>query len=258
MTEAEAQDQFAADPADGRIYVTSRIVRSTDATPGGRFRLDGLARFLQDAAEDDVHDSGWDEGVGWLLRRSALRLREFPRLGDTVRLRTFCSGLGPRWAERTSTLSSGDRNLIQATAVWVAVAAGSGETVPLSPEFRKVYGPSAHDRKVSARLFHSGPDGSGRTSRPWPLRSVDFDTARHVNNSVHWAAVEDALDGAGWLPRRAEIEYPRPVLPGCQPDLVTIRSHEELQAWLTEGPEVLFSARLTKGAASAGRIVPGA
>jgi acyl-ACP thioesterase len=246
MTETELRGRFMADPARGRIYATSRTVRSTDATADGRLRLDGLARFLQDAAADDVRDSGWDEGLAWLLRRSVLRLREFPRLGNAVRLRTFCSALGPRWAERTTTLSSGDRDLIQATALWVAVGRHSGAAVPLGQDFRAVYGPSALDRKASARLFHPRPGQErGRHSCPWPLRSADFDTAGHVNNSVHWAAVEDALAGAAWLPARAEIEYPRPMLPGCRPDLIAIRSDKQLQAWLTAGPEVFASARLT-------------
>ncbi len=241
---AGLRDTFAADPADGRVFATVRAVRSTDATPDGRLRLDGLARFLQEAAEDDVHDSGWDEGLAWLVRRCELRLRGFPRLGEAVRLRTFCSALGPRWAERTTTVSAGDRDLVQASAVWVAVARDSGGTVPLGPGFRQVYGPSAQGRKVSARLFHSGP-APDLTGRPWPLRSVDFDTAGHVNNSVHWAAVEDALAGAGWLPASAEIEYPRPVLPGREPALIAERADGRLQAWLTDGPDVLASARLT-------------
>ena len=195
-----------------------------------------------------MHDSGWDEGLAWLVRRCALRLRGFPRLGETVRLRTFCSALGPRWAERTTTVSAGDRDLIQASAVWVAVARDSGATVPLGPGFSEVYGPSAAGRTVSARLFLRGPE-PGREGRPWPLRSADFDTAGHVNNSVHWAAVEDALAGAGWLPGHAEIEYPRPVLPGCEPDLVTVRADGALRAWLTDGrdePGVLASARLAR------------
>ena len=199
MTAQEAGDEFKAGPAGGRVFATRRTVRSTDATPDGRLRLDGLARFLQEAAEDDVHDSGWDEGLAWLVRRCALRLRGFPRLGEPVRLRTFCSALGPRWAERTTTVSAGDRDLIQATAVWVAVARDTGATVPLGPGFREVYGPSAAARTVSARLFLPGP-GPDLKGRPWPLRSADFDSAGHVNNSVHWAAVEDALAGAAGCP----------------------------------------------------------
>jgi acyl-ACP thioesterase len=235
--------RFAADPADGRIFVTQYTVRSTDASPDGRLRLDGLTRFLQQAAEDDVHDSGWDEGLAWLVRRYELRLRGFPRLGQAVRLRTFCSGLGPRWAERTTTVSAGDRDLIQASGLWVAVSRDSGATVPLGPGFRSVYGPSTAGRKVSARLFHPGPEPD-RQGRPWPLRSVDFDTAGHVNNSVHWAAVEDALAGSGWLPASAEMEYPRPLLPGREPALVAARTDGQLHAWLTDGPDVLASARL--------------
>ncbi|MGI9008619.1 MAG: acyl-[acyl-carrier-protein] thioesterase [Streptosporangiaceae bacterium] len=243
MTSGE-QDEFAAGPAGGRVFAAERTVRSTDAAPDGRLRLDGLARFLQDAAEDDVHDSGWDEGLAWLVRRCVLRLRGYPRLGETVRLRTFCSALGPRWAQRTTTVSAGDRDLIQASAVWVAVSRDTGATAPLGPGFRDVYGPSAAGRTVSARLFHPGP-APDRRGRPWALRSADFDTAGHVNNSVHWAAVEDALAGAGWRPAYAEIEYPRPLRPGCEPALVADRTDDRLQAWLTDGPVVLASARLT-------------
>lgn len=245
MTTTGTRPEFAADPRDGRVFVTERSVRSTDATPAGRLRLDGLARFLQDVAEDDVHDSGWDEGLAWLVRRYELRLEGFPELGQAVRLRTYCSALGPRWAQRTTTLSAGGRDLIQANAVWVAVDRTSGATVPLGEGFRAVYGRSAQGRTVSARLYLKGPEPDLQ-ARPWPLRAVDFDTAGHVNNSVHWAAVEDALAGAGWLPAHAELEYPRPVLPGCQPDLVTARADGELQAWLTDGADLLACARLTR------------
>jgi acyl-ACP thioesterase len=244
VTAQDLRNEFAADPAGGRVFATLRTIRSTDATPDGRLRLDGLARFLQDAAEDDVHDSGWDGGLAWLVRRYELRLAGFPRLGQSVRLRTYCSALGPRWAQRTTTLSAGGSDLIQAIAVWVAVDRKSGATVPLGEGFGQVYGPSAQGRTVSARLYLPGPDPDSQP-RPWPLRTVDFDTAGHVNNSVHWAAVEEALSGSAWLPCRAEMEYPRPILPGCQPDLVAARSDGELLAWLTDGAGLLASARLT-------------
>ena len=67
--------EFVPDPSAGRIYTTARTVRSTDATPGGRLRLDALARYLQEAAEDDVIDAGWQEPYDWLLRKSAVTVR---------------------------------------------------------------------------------------------------------------------------------------------------------------------------------------
>ena len=121
---------------------------------------------------------------------------------------------------------------------------GGRRPVPLDESFQRVYGPSAGGGQVSARLTHPGLPGSAG-GRPWPLRAADFDTAGHVNNAVHWAAVEDELGGLDWLPGRAELEYHRPILPGAEPELVTSREPGELRAWLREGPQRLASAWLT-------------
>ena len=197
---------FRADPAQGRVFTSARNVQSTEVTPAGRLRLDTLARYLQQAAEDDVSEAGWDDSYLWLLRRVALAIRGFPAHRERISLRTYCSATGPRWAERTTTVSGAAGDLIQSTAIWVAVSARDGRPVPLGEPFQRVYGPSAGGRQVSARLTLPGLPGSAE-GRPWPLRAADFDTAGHVNNAVHWAAVEDELAGLDWLPGRAELEY---------------------------------------------------
>jgi acyl-ACP thioesterase len=49
----------------------------------------------------------------------------------------------------------------------------------------------------------------------WPLRSADVDLHGHVNNAVHWQAVEDALSVDGTFPLggplRAELDYRDPL-----------------------------------------------
>ena len=72
-------------------------------TPGGRLRFDALDRYLQQAAEDDLADARWAEPYTWLVRRTAVAVRGYPAHGERVTLRSFCSGTGPRWAERTTT-----------------------------------------------------------------------------------------------------------------------------------------------------------
>src|SRR5580693_8238273 len=208
---------FRPDPPRGRVFTTTRQVRSTDVIPAGRLRLDALARYLQQAAEDDVSDAGWDGSYFWLLRRVALAIRGYPAHRERISLRTYCSATGPRWAERTTVVSGAGGDLIQSIAIWVA---------------------------VSARLAHPGPPEPA-AGRPWPLRAADFDTAGHVNNSIHWAAVEDELAGLDWLPGQAELEYQRPILPGAEPELVTSQQPAELRAWLREGSQRLASAWLT-------------
>jgi acyl-ACP thioesterase len=274
-----APPEFVPDPAHGRVFAASRTVRSTDVTPAGRLRLDALARYLQDVAEDDLADAGWNEPYGWLVRRVAVLVRGYPVHAEPVRLRTFCSAIGPRWAERTTTLAGSGGDLMQARAVWVAVGRSDGRPSPLGTAFQRVYAASSQGGSVSARLSHPGPPpqpwspvparspapgGQAATavSRAWPLRASDFDTADHVNNSVHWAAVEDVLagpgihpggpdadpggPGVGWLPASAELEYRRPIVPGISPRLVTSRAGDDLWVWLLNGTQRLASARLSR------------
>jgi acyl-ACP thioesterase len=217
-----------------------------------------VARYLQDAAEDDLADSGWDEPSDWLLRRVAVAVRRYPARREVLRLSTFCSAIGPRWAERTTTVAGPGGDLIQARAVWVAIARADGRPAPLGAAFHRLYAASAEGRRVSARLslpgppdMPSGPPGldPGRAlRRPWPLRAADFDPGRHVNNSVHWAAVEDALAGLadGWLPAWAELEYARAIQPGPDLDVVVSPAPDGLGVWMLRGTETLASARLTR------------
>jgi acyl-ACP thioesterase len=249
-------ETFRPGPASGRVFAARRIVRSTDVIPSGRLRLDALARYLQTAAEDDLADSGLTEPVVWLVRRCELRIRALPAMGERLTVATFCSGTGPRWAERTTTLSGSDgTQFVQASAVWAAVARADGRPVPLSAAFLTAYGESAGGRVVSARLAHPRPastaaSGNGVGINPrstaWPLRAVDFDTAGHVNNAVHWSAVEEELAVGSWVPSVAEIEYHRAILPGCAPQLLTERREGETLIWLVDSGRVLASARLSR------------
>jgi acyl-ACP thioesterase len=221
----------------------------------GRLRLDALARYLQAAAEGDLAGAGYRSTYDWVVRRCAVRVHSYPRLGQRLRVRTFCSAIGPRWAERTTTLADGDGDgdadgseLVRATAVWAAVDPESGRPSPLGPDFLRVYGPSAAGRTVSARLSHPrppAPEGQQAGGEPWPLRAADFDASGHVNNAVYWAAVEDAVAGLGWLPAVAEVEYHRPALPGCEPRLLWSPGDTEAWAWLLDGGRPLASARMS-------------
>jgi acyl-ACP thioesterase len=236
---------FQTRPAAGRVFSTRRQVRSTDVTPAGRLRFDALARYLQQAAEDDLADAGIEAPYVWLVRKTAVSVRAFPRFGAQVTLHTFCSATGPRWAERTTTVSGPDGDLLQAAAVWAAVDRADGRPAELGEDFHRVYGDAAAGRSVSARLTHPRPPAAP-AGGAWPLRASDFDTAGHVNNAIHWAAVEDVLAGLDWLPDGAELEYHRPVLPGCDPYLAVGHERDQVSLWLLDGPQRLASARLAR------------
>jgi acyl-ACP thioesterase len=232
----------------GRVFTSRRAVHGTDVGLDGRLRLDALARYLQAAAEGDLAGAGYASTYDWVVRRTAMHVDSYPRLGQRLQVRTFCSAIGPRWAERTTTLADGDGGpeLVRATAVWAAVDRASRRPCPLGPDFQRVYGPSAAGRTVSARLSHPRPPEPA-AGEPWPLRAADFDASGHVNNAVYWAAVEDAVAALGWLPAVAEIEYHRPALPGCEPRLLSSAAPGEVWAWLLSDGRRLASARLSAG-----------
>ena len=232
-------------PAAGRVFTAGYPIRRTDVTPDGRLRLDALARFVQDVAEDDVADSGLSEPYGWLVRRCALTIRSWPRRGQRLRLATFCSATGPRWAERTTTVTAGGADLIQARMVWVALDPVTGESCQVGPDFHRLYGPAAQGRRVSVRLSHPRP-GPAATGQSRPVRASDFDAAGHVGNTVHWQAAEEVLAGLDWLPTRAEMQYHHPILPGARLRLACQLSAGRADLWLLNDQTRLASAQLSR------------
>jgi acyl-ACP thioesterase len=259
-------EQTPAGPAQGRAFTSCRVVGGPDVGTDGRLRLDALARYLQEAAEGDLADAGWRGTYTWVVRRCAVDIASYPRVGQRLRVRTFCSGTGPRWAERTTTLADGAGQadaagaaegtrrageMVRAVAVWAAVDRDTGRPCPLGEQFHRIYGASAAGRTVSARLSHPRPPGPAAGSppaqaAPWPLRVTDFDASGHVNNAIYWAAAEDALAGLGWRPASAEVEFHRPALPGCEPGLLVGPAPHGAWAWLLDDGRPLASARLAR------------
>lgn len=87
-------------PAVGRVFRRTHRPGLADAAPSGRIRLDGLARWVQDIAYADIEDAGVESESVWVVRRMRIRVKSFPRFGETVAALTFCSGVGRLWAER--------------------------------------------------------------------------------------------------------------------------------------------------------------
>src|SRR3954468_8515196 len=91
-------------PGVGRRFVHRARVGLADSAPDGRARLDAIARWLQDAAWEDVDDAGLAEIGAWVVRRTRIEVERFPRFGERLDVATFCSGLGRMWAERRTTV----------------------------------------------------------------------------------------------------------------------------------------------------------
>jgi len=191
---------------EGRVVSVTRNIGLADVRPDTTARLDALARVVQDVADADAATANVDMGI-WILRRMDLRIARTPRLRAEVLARTWCSGVGPRWAERRTQMHVNDRPCVDATAIWVHTDSVTGAPVGLPLRFDDLWSVSARGRKVSARLRHPPPPSGARRAH-WPLRATDLDVVGHVNNAAYWAAAEEELARRDW-PRvtTAEIEF---------------------------------------------------
>jgi acyl-ACP thioesterase len=187
----------------GRRFHGSRRVRLSDTASDGRLRLDAIGRYLQDVASDDAEDAGLGEET-WVMRRLDLDVRTLPRLADHVALTTWCTGTGPRWAERTTTLR-GEGGEVDARAMWIHVDPNTGAPAPLPPRFAEQYAEAAQGRKVSVRLAHGSPPAA-LVPRPWTVRTTDLDILGHVNNAVYWVVLEELLQRSGRTPEHHHLE----------------------------------------------------
>ena len=199
----------------GRRFQASRAVRLADADPSGRLRLDALARHLQDVASDDTADARTEDGaLTWVVRRAAVAVTRWPRYRERLTYTTFCSGVGPHWAERRTTGRGAEGGHLEAVVLWVCVDPATGRLATLSDAFHRTWGSTAGGRTVSARLLHPpAPQDGASPPHPWQVRVADLDVLGHVNNAVHWAAVENEVASAlpGRVPAAAECEYRLPV-----------------------------------------------
>jgi acyl-ACP thioesterase len=226
-------------PTSGRTFTGTARARLGDVTPKGRMRLDAVARYLQDVANDDAIDAIGENAASWVVRRTQMHVERFPVFREELRLTTWASGTGGRWAERRTSVEGDRGGSIEAAALWVHVDAVTGRPKRLAKSFFDVYGEAAGGRTVHPRLAHGGPpDGQGR--EPWPVRFSDFDLLGHVNNAVYWAVVEECFDLCA--PTTVTVEYRGGVDRGQHAEIVV--NGPEL--WLLADGDVAASGRIDR------------
>lgn len=235
-------------PGRGRTFTVSRRVRLGDTTPDGRLRLDALVRYLQDVSGDDTTDAGVGDDGRWIVRRTVVAVERWPRYQESVELTTWCAGIGSRWAERRVSITGEHGGAAEAATLWVHL--GDDNLPALLPqEFFEVFGESAGDREVTTRLAHPRPPRELQ-GRSWPLRAVDLDVLRHVNNAAYWAVVEEEMVRRDDLapPFVIEMEHRMAMLSSDEVELrVQDRDDGGLSVWVVVDGKVKASARLTPG-----------
>jgi acyl-ACP thioesterase len=222
----------------GRRFHVQKTVGLSDVDAAGRLRLDVVARFLQDAASEDVIDVGRPPSRHfWVVRRTELEVVEPFRDDLRVDLETWASGTAPTAASRRYTLRGDNGGHIEAESVWIHLDRDL-RPLRLDDGFLEIYGESAAGRRASTRLTLPAPTVA--PVREWPLRVTDVDRLGHVNNAAYWAPVEEAFAGRLGGKLHAVLEYRKPIDLGERVELAV----DGNLLWLVVGGDVRSAARL--------------
>jgi acyl-ACP thioesterase len=205
-------ENLVPEPPTGRTFRVSYRVRLSDADATGRLRLDAIARYLQNAAIDDVAETNWGAPEHlWVLRAVRIDVRT-PFLEDgVVDVVTWGSSFSSLAAGRRWSLAGDAGGAIEVDSTWIH----------LGPEARPArigtgfedYAEAAQGRVTSTRLTLPVPGLDGNRVA-WPLRATDVDRMGHVNNATYWSAVEHRLLGREpdlRRPHRAQLDYRHPI-----------------------------------------------
>lgn len=229
-------DELVALPERGRVFDGRASAGLGDVSPAGRARLDTIARWLQDVAFDDIRDAAPEENGLWVIRKARLVVRRFPLLREPVTLRTFCSGIGPRWAERRTVVRGDGGADLDAVALWVHLDPATGAPARLGESYTELYREAAAGRVARGRLSHPAPpDGDGVERSPWFFRRADLDPADHVNNAAYLEVVEERLGDPDSL--EIEVEYRDAAQPG---DALVLR--DDAMTWIASADGAVLHA----------------
>jgi acyl-ACP thioesterase len=232
-------EAFVPQPSSGRTFRVRYRIRLSDADVTGRLRLDAVARYLQDAAIDDVEETDWGAPEHlWVLRSVRIDVL-VPFLADNVvDIVTWGSSFSSLAAGRRWSLSGDAGGTIEVDSTWIH----------LGPDARPArigqgfdgYAEAARGRVASTKLTLAAPPTDG-TRSAWQLRATDVDRMGHVNNAAYWAAVEHRLvehEPDLRRPHRARFDYRHPIDLGEHVELAEDARHGRYGAAFVVGSVV--------------------
>ncbi|MEP9390961.1 MULTISPECIES: acyl-[acyl-carrier-protein] thioesterase [Gordonia] len=240
-----------SDRKDGaRYFEVDYRVRTGDVDQDMRVRLDAVARYLQDVANDNIEATDFgDTDPFWIVRRTIIDVIRPFSWPAAVSAQRWCGALSTRWTNMRVRLTADhetnrfnpdarEPGLIETEAFWINVN-DQGMPSRLTDNAFEMLSAMTDEHRLRWKSMNPekapNPEVLELPDRVHVLRSTDFDPFKHLNNAAYLAAVEDELLDHGDLidgPHRLIVEYLRPIVPGTPITVRRVREPDQLLMWL--------------------------
>lgn len=233
-----------------RFFEGDYRVRTGDVDQEMRVRLDALARYLQDVANDNIEATDFrDSDPFWIVRRTVIDVLEPITWPSDFHAERWCGALSTRWTNmRVQLTADGKTNRfnpeprpnghIETEAFWINVNE-QGMPSRITDLAFEMLSQMNDEHRLRWRSMNPeqapAPEEVELPDREHILRSTDFDPFKHLNNAAYLEAIEDELVDHQDLidvPHRLVIEYLRPITPGIPITLRRKRIDDCLFVWM--------------------------
>ncbi|WP_405166278.1 thioesterase [Nocardia sp. NBC_01499] len=211
-------------------------VRLADTDTEQRLRLDAIARYAMDLGYEQLQvvDDG-DLHPAWLVSRTVIDVLRPIEFGDRVHLRRWPSALSNRWFTARIQIRSGNGGLIEAEQFLINIDPVAARPARMTDRFMAPMLASTTEHRLRWKPALQRISATTPSPTSFQLRVADFDRYGHVNNAVHWQAVEEGLanqQSTHIAPYRAIIEHVGAITAGDQVLLRTQRTDTTLHLQL--------------------------
>lgn len=212
-----------------------------------QLRLDGVARYIQEAGMENLVDAGEAEAhPHWIVNRTVIDVKAPVEFPSTVTLSRWCSALSTRWCTMRVDLVGSAGGLIETEGFWIAINKDTLTPMRVSDSLVEKFASTADEHRLKWRpwLAHAAPRDDVRA---FSLRRTDIDVFQHVTNTAYWHAVHEVMALYPEVcapPYRAVIEYRRPIRYGEDVAIATERTDDQVRMALLVGGDVRASGLL--------------
>ena len=194
-------------------YMFKSRIRFSESDHHQQITLPGIINYFQDCSIFQSESLGAGIDVcnererGWVLSSWQVEVDRYPRLGETVAVRTWACGFQGLYGYRNFCLEDeAGRMAAYAFSVWVYMDTKKGRPVKVDEEEAARYGHGEPLEMEYASRKIALP-GTAEEQKPFPVRRYHIDTNEHVNNCQYVQMAQEILpDPEGIWQMRTEYK----------------------------------------------------